>query len=304
MDAVYTYIVVAQGNAEVVAEAASRAAAGSLEEGQLSSILESVETLAAQLDRGVSGLTVPDNVLGPWQAALEVQADTLDLVRRWKEGEIDAQEVTGQIEEVRAQAQLAAEEAGEVIAPLVGLSASSIAAVREGWLASTVAGAFEPAPVLYPCGEGESEEAGAGLRGRIAFVSDRDGDPEIYVMNADGTGATRLTNSPGGDYHPAWSPDGRRIAFYSERDGNAEIYAMNADGTEVTRLTNHTANDYDPAWSPDGRSLLFTRNSPRGTPTRISIVREDGSVGQLIPEAQSPANSDYRDRDPAWSWTN
>jgi Tol biopolymer transport system component len=58
----------------------------------------------------------------------------------------------------------------------------------------------------------------------------------------------------------------------------------------------------DPAWSPDGRSLLVVRNAPRGAPTRIFVVRDDGSVGQVIPEAQSPAKPDYSDRDPAWSW--
>jgi Tol biopolymer transport system component len=67
----------------------------------------------------------------------------------------------------------------------------------------------------------------------------------------------------------------------------------------VTHATGYAGN---PAWAPDGRRLLFTRSSPRGAPTRIFIVGEDGSVGQLIPEAQSPAKADYRDREPAWSW--
>ena len=60
----------------------------------------------------------------------------------------------------------------------------------------------------------------------------------------------------------------------------------------------------DGAWSPDGRSLVFTRSAPLGTPTRIFIVRGDGSVTQLIPEANGPAKTDYRDREPAWSWAN
>ena len=56
------------------------------------------------------------------------------------------------------------------------------------------------------------------LTGRIAFHSERDGNPEIYVMNADGSNVTQLTNHPQYDLHPAWSPDGRRIAFTSYRD--------------------------------------------------------------------------------------
>ena len=58
-----------------------------------------------------------------------------------------------------------------------------------------------------------------------------------------------------------------------------------------------------PAWSRDGRSLPFTRWPGNGT-SRIFIVREDGSAGQLIPEAQSPASPFYSDWDPAWSWGN
>lgn len=85
---------------------------------------------------------------------------------------------------------------------------------------------------------------------KIAFVSYRDGNMEIYVMNADGSGVTRLTNHPGSDAHPAWSPDGRKIAFQSDRDGNSEIYVMNADGSGVTRLTYSPAYDGEPAWSP------------------------------------------------------
>src|SRR5262245_5169966 len=78
---------------------------------------------------------------------------------------------------------------------------------------------------------------------RIAFASDRDGNYEIYIMDADGTGVTRLTNSPADDFLPAWSPR-KQIAFASSRSGaNYEIYIMNADGTGLTNLTNHTSDD-------------------------------------------------------------
>ena len=86
-------------------------------------------------------------------------------------------------------------------------------------------------------------------RTKIAFVSTRDaGNPEIYVMNADGTGPTRLTNNPVVDQQPSWSPDGQRIAFTSQRDGNPEIYVMNADGSGPTRLTINAAADSAPNW--------------------------------------------------------
>jgi len=71
---------------------------------------------------------------------------------------------------------------------------------------------------------------------RIAFQSDRDGEFEIYVINADGSNLTRLTGNPAKDVFPAWSPDGSHIAFVSDRDGNAEIYVMNADSPEPTPI--------------------------------------------------------------------
>ena len=86
--------------------------------------------------------------------------------------------------------------------------------------------------------------------GKIAFASDRDGNFEIYVMNPDGGGLTRLTEDAAEDTQPTWSPDGTRIAFVSNRDGNREIYVIGADGSGLTRLTNNTAEDIEPAWSP------------------------------------------------------
>ena len=79
---------------------------------------------------------------------------------------------------------------------------------------------------------------------KIAFTSDRDGIPKIYVMNADGTNQTRITDNPASDEAPAWSPDGSKIAFTSDRDGNPEIYVMNADGTDQTRLTGFAHIDF------------------------------------------------------------
>ncbi len=79
----------------------------------------------------------------------------------------------------------------------------------------------------------------------IAFTSNRDGNDEIYVMNADGSNQTRLTYNDAYDGMPAWSPDGTRIAFESRRDSNGSaIYVMNADGSNQTQLTKR------PWWSP------------------------------------------------------
>jgi Tol biopolymer transport system component len=95
-----------------------------------------------------------------------------------------------------------------------------------------------------------SPNPGAPATGRIAFDSNHDGNAEVYVMKADGSGQTRLTNNPAQDGASAWSRDGSRIAFTSNRDGNAEVYVMKADGSGQVNLTNNPAGDGSPAWSP------------------------------------------------------
>ena len=81
---------------------------------------------------------------------------------------------------------------------------------------------------------------------KIVFTSYRDGNSEIYVMNADGSEQTNLTNNPAIDWIPRWSLDGKKIAFTSNRDGNNEIYIMNPDGSEQKRLTKNPAVDWGP----------------------------------------------------------
>jgi len=73
---------------------------------------------------------------------------------------------------------------------------------------------------------------------------------KVYVMDADGSGQTRLTDNDGGWGWPTWSPDGAKIAFMTDRDGNWEIYVMNADRSGQTNITNHPASDRDPSWGP------------------------------------------------------
>jgi len=112
---------------------------------------------------------------------------------------------------------------------------------------------------------------------KIAFVTNRDGNNEIYIMSADSSGQTRLTDNPADDRHPSWSPDGRRIAFSSDRDGNMEIYVMNADGSGVTRLTNNSAPDIEPAWSPDGTRIAFVSEREIALRSDIWVMSADGS---------------------------
>jgi K319L-like, PKD domain/WD40-like Beta Propeller Repeat len=82
---------------------------------------------------------------------------------------------------------------------------------------------------------------------KIVFVSDRDGNAEIYSCNADGSNISRLTNDAGKDDQPAWSPDRSQIAFISDRTGSPEIYIMNADGSNVVRRTFSQSYSQNPA---------------------------------------------------------
>ena len=108
----------------------------------------------------------------------------------------------------------------------------------------------------------------------IAFTSDRDGDDEIFVMDADGANQTNLSNNAiFDDNQPSWSPDGQRIAFVSNRDGNREIYAIDADGGNPTRVTNNPDADHDPAWSPAG-----DRDRLRPRPKRAQSQKDPRST--------------------------
>ena len=124
----------------------------------------------------------------------------------------------------------------------------------------------------------------------IAFHSDRDGDHEIYVMNADGTGVVQLTRNSASDGYPNWSPDGDRIAFHSDRDGDREIFVMNADGTGVVQLTRNSASDGRPNWSPDGGRIAFA--SDRDGDFEIYVMNADGTgVAQLTRNSASDDNA-------------
>jgi len=127
---------------------------------------------------------------------------------------------------------------------------------------------------------------------RIAFMSQRDGNAEIYLMNADGTAQRRLTTNPAVDLDPTFSPDGTQLAFTSTRDGNPEIYVMAVDGSAQRRLTFDPAVDQQADWSPDGSRIAF--DSTRDGNMEIYAMNPDGGgVTRLT------FNPDY-DADASW----
>jgi Tol biopolymer transport system component len=130
---------------------------------------------------------------------------------------------------------------------------------------------------------------------QIAYVSDRDGNPDIWVMNSDGSDQVNISNHKAKDHSPAWSPDGEWIAFASVRDSLYwELYLMRPDGSDVQRLTWwEDASDLSPVWSPDATRLAFA--SKRDGNWEIYTMDRDGSNLQRLTNA--PAD----DTNPAWS---
>lgn len=126
-----------------------------------------------------------------------------------------------------------------------------------------------------------------GANGKIAFESNRDGNYELYTMEPDGSGVTRLTDNPADDVDPAWSPDGTRIAFSSKRTGFAEIYTMNADGTGIQRLTHYNASAFHPHWSPDGTKLAFS--SSKDGALNLYTINADGTGERRLTDQPSIA---------------
>ena len=127
--------------------------------------------------------------------------------------------------------------------------------------------------------------------GRIIFQRAATGGPFLWVMKADGSGQTRLT-----DYFtnaPEWRPDGLKIAFVGKAGSALEIFAINPNGSGKTNLTNTTADNRDPAWSPDGTKIAFT-SKRQGNPN-LFVMNADGSgVRQLT-------SGPFSDFHPTWS---
>jgi len=135
---------------------------------------------------------------------------------------------------------------------------------------------------------------------KIAFVSERDGNPEVYIMNSDGSEQTCLTNNLAEDTAPVWSPDGEKIAFRSNRDGNNEIYIMNADGSNQIRVTHTTADNYFYnafTWSSDGKKVAFALDmfTTISISSTIYVINTDGTGLTQLTDAQG------RNHSPSWS---
>lgn len=152
--------------------------------------------------------------------------------------------------------------------------------------------AASPTPAQTPTGGGSGE---------IAFVSEREGAPQIYLMNADGGHVRRLTNRPDGACQPAWSPDGQTLLFISPCAGRQETYAgavifrANADGSDQRQLVTLLGGAFDPEWSPFGLVVTYLR--PGRTTPQLHYVNpaNAGDRSTVLSEGQS------NDRHGTWS---
>jgi len=174
--------------------------------------------------------------------------------------------------------------------------------------------------------------------GKIVFVSDRDGNPEIYSMDADGSNVKRLTDSNAKDVEPCWSPDGKRIAWASNRTGDWDIWVMDADGGNQIDITHDKEHqDTNPMWSksedntiafvanrhfytiqPDGEEtyertglLLMSDCEPALNPTALRfcvrdqnghlLIREGWETSLVLPLTYGSNNIPVQIYHPAWS---
>jgi Tol biopolymer transport system component len=192
--------------------------------------------------------------------------------------------------------------------------------------------AFRPMPGAPSSGFGANPAWSPDGR-KIAFMSNRDGTDDIFVVNADGSGLRNLTRSQGHDRTrewkgrehkrifwfstdgPMWSPEGQKIVFRSERDRpseseraacrprcrRGEIYVIDADGSGLRRLTHNWMSDGAHAWSPDGRKILFLRSGGEGANVQgdVYVMNADGSGQRNL--TRSATHPFATDTAPAWS---
>jgi TolB protein len=130
----------------------------------------------------------------------------------------------------------------------------------------------------------------------IVFRSNRDGEPDVWVMRADGTDARQVADDPGDERYPGFSPDGTRIAFTSTRDGDTDVFTMRRDGGDVQKLTHNEVYDSAPAWSPDGARIAFERGAAGDDPSNElwTMAAAGGDERQLT-------FNDTLDEGAAWS---
>ncbi|MDH4987607.1 Tol-Pal system beta propeller repeat protein TolB [Aminobacter anthyllidis] len=128
---------------------------------------------------------------------------------------------------------------------------------------------------------------------KVVFTSDRGGQPQIYIMGADGSGQTRVSFGGGSYSTPVWSPRGDLIAFTKQSGGQFQIGVMKTDGSGE-RILSTGFQQEGPTWAPNGRVVMFFRDQPGGGGPKLYSVDLTGRNEQAIPTSGFAS-------DPAWS---
>ena len=134
-----------------------------------------------------------------------------------------------------------------------------------------------------------AENGYASRRTKITFISFRDGNEEIYVMDGDGRNRRRVTVNPARDVLPTWAPNGAKIAFVSNRNNENEnhrqIWVIDADGKNPMRLTDGVVDTY-PDWSPDGAKIVYNTDlvpeDDNLAPDGIIVMDADGKDKRVL----------------------
>jgi TolB protein len=132
----------------------------------------------------------------------------------------------------------------------------------------------------------------AGPGGLLAATLNKDNDQEIYLLDRQGNIKQRLTQSPGIDISPTFSPDGQQLAFVSNRGGNPQIYAMPQGGGQPRRLTYSGSYNVSPSWSPKGDLIAYAGRTGGGFQIFV-ISPQGGSARQITQEGSNES--------PTWS---
>lgn len=137
---------------------------------------------------------------------------------------------------------------------------------------------------------------------RLAFISDYDGDPEVWTITEDGNNINQITKNESVDKDPSWSPDDNFIAYASdlESPGLTKIFSMTPTGENNKRLTSNGGNSFAPRWSPDSRRITFVNDA--GGDGDIFIMDADGQGSLLLTPDDNAAEDDSPLFTPDGSW--